>query len=171
MIDIETYNCLIKTLTALKLSYIRENLDDYLKLAEAKNLSHLEVLFGLMQKELKERKQKRIQKRLKAAGFPQQKSLEAFDFNFQTSVKKQKLINLAEGRWIETKTNIIFLGPPGTGKTHLSIALGTDCVKTNFEFLFSHYSTLFDYKLGLLNHFLSVFCLFLPLFATLNQIF
>jgi len=45
------------------------------------------------------------------------------------------------------------------------------CVKTNFEFLFSHYSTLFDYKLGLLNHFLSVFYLFLPLFATLNQIF
>ena len=47
----------------------------------------------------------------------------------------------------------------------------SDCVKTNFEFLFSHYSTLFDYKLDLLNHFLSVFCLFLPLFATLNQIF
>ena len=47
----------------------------------------------------------------------------------------------------------------------------SDCVITNFEFLFSHYSTLFDYKLGLLNHFLSVFCLFLPLFATLNQIF
>jgi len=46
-----------------------------------------------------------------------------------------------------------------------------DCVITNFEFLFSHYSTLFDYKLGLLNHFLSVFYLFLPLFATLNQIF
>ena len=44
-------------------------------------------------------------------------------------------------------------------------------MKTNFEFLFSHYSTLFDYKLGLLNHFLSIFCLFLPLFATLNQIF
>ena len=41
----------------------------------------------------------------------------------------------------------------------------SDCVKTNFEFLFSHYSTLFDYKLGLLNHFLSVFCLFLPLFS------
>ena len=62
MIDIETYNCLIKTLTALKLSYIRENLDDYLKLAEAKNLSHLEVLFGLMQKELKERNKKRYKK-------------------------------------------------------------------------------------------------------------
>ena len=49
--------------------------------------------------------------------------------------------------------------------------VASDCVKTNFEFLFSHYSTSFDYKLGLLNHFLSVFCLFLPLFATLNQIF
>ena len=50
-----------------------------------------------------------------------------------------------------------------------SYMLGTsDCVKTNFEFLFSHYSTLFDYKLGLLSHFLSVFYFFLPLFATLN---
>jgi len=47
----------------------------------------------------------------------------------------------------------------------------SDCVETNFEFLFSHYSTLFDYKLGLLNHFLSVFYPFLPLLATLNQIF
>jgi len=144
MIDIETYDCLIKALTALKLSYIRENLDDYLKLAEAKNLSHLEVLFGLMQKELKERKQKTIQKRLKAAGFPQQKSLEAFDFNFQTSVKKQKLINLAEGRWIETKTNIIFLGPPGTGKTHLSIALGIEAIKRGYKVYFIPVQELVD---------------------------
>ena len=58
------------------------------------------------------------------------------------------------------------------GASRIALPLiSSGCVKTNFEFLFSHYSTLFDYKLGLLNHFLSVFYLFLPLFATLNQIF
>ena len=56
-------------------------------------------------------------------------------------------------------------------KSFQRIRLTANCVETNFEFLFSHYSTLFDYKLGLLNHFLSVFYLFLLLFATLNQTF
>jgi len=63
------------------------------------------------------------------------------------------------------------LASPKSPLTISDIHQPSDCVKTNFEFLFSHYSTLFDYELGLLNHFLSVFYLFLPLFATLNQIF
>src|SRR2546430_12449057 len=62
--------------------------------------------------------------RIKAARFPARKTLEEFDFSFQRSVKKQVIEHLGQLDFLHARENVILLGPPGTGKTHLSIALG-----------------------------------------------
>src|SRR5436305_3954419 len=62
--------------------------------------------------------------RIKAARFPARKTLEEFDFTFQRSVKKQVVEHLGQLDFLHAKQNVILLGPPGTGKTHISIALG-----------------------------------------------
>ena len=62
--------------------------------------------------------------RIKAARFPQHKTLEEFDFSFQRSIKKQDVLHLGQLDFLHGKENVVLLGPPGTGKTHLAIALG-----------------------------------------------
>src|SRR3954467_10654702 len=64
------------------------------------------------------------QGRIKAARFPARKTIEDFDFAFQTSLRRDQVLHLAQLDFLAGKENIVLLGPPGTGKTHLSIALG-----------------------------------------------
>ena len=79
-----------------------------------------------------------VERRVNAARLPHRdKSLENFDFSFQVSVKKQVLLHLASLRFIHEKQNIIFLGPPGTGKTHLAIALGLKAAQAKHTVLFT----------------------------------
>jgi DNA replication protein DnaC len=81
----------------------------------------LEVLLGT---EVSTRDCRGWENRIKAARFPARKTLEEFDFTFQRSVKKQVIEHLGQLDFLHGKQNVILLGPPGTGKTHLSIALG-----------------------------------------------
>ena len=69
------------------------------------------------------------------ARFPYRKTLESFDFGFQPSVDRKKLQERATGRFIEHGDNVVFLGPPGTGKTHLAIALGLKAVQQRYRTL------------------------------------
>ena len=65
------------------------------------------------------------QARIKAARFPARKTLEEFDFAFQTSIRRDSVLHLGQLDFLAGKENVVLLGPPGTGKTHLSIALGS----------------------------------------------
>ena len=74
---------------------------------------------------------------LKFAGFPYQKTIQDFDFGFQKSISPTVIAELADLGWIKVKQNIVFLGPPGTGKTHLAIALGIEACKRRYRVRFT----------------------------------
>lgn len=74
--------------------------------------------------------------RVRAAHFPQVKTLDDFDFSFQRSVKQDQIRHLHQLDFLREKSNVIFLGPPGTGKTHLSIALGVQAARRGYRVLF-----------------------------------
>jgi len=87
--------------------------------------------------ELSGREQKAIARRLKAARIPSKKTLDGFDFSFQPSLSERRLRELADLSFVRTCTNVIFLGPPGTGKTHLSLALADRALVAGHSVLFT----------------------------------
>ncbi len=88
------------------------------------NVDHLGFLLQLSELELLERERKAAARRLKAARFPTAKTLEGFDFKTQPSINKQLVNELLRGEYIDRRDNVLMLGNPGTGKTHLATALG-----------------------------------------------
>ena len=131
-------------LTRLKLPHLRVHLDDHLRLAQAKTLTYLEFLTGLIQEELNGREQANYQRRLKCAKLPIQKTLEGFDFDFQPSLAKGPLKQLKDCRWVANAENLIFAGQSGTGKTHLAIALTMAAIENGYKAYFTTVADLLD---------------------------
>ena len=94
-----------------------------------KNKAYPDFLFGLCEIEVQQREQRSIARRIKEAGFPAKKDLSDFDFHAAPKVNKRKLLNLAQGEYLEKRENIVLIGPPGVGKTHLAIALGQEACR------------------------------------------
>jgi DNA replication protein DnaC len=92
--------------------------------------------------ELAGREQRAQARRLKAARFPGKKTLDAFDFSFQPSLSERRLRELGDLSFVRTCTNVVFLGPPGVGKTHLSLALADRALTSGFSVLFTTLSEL-----------------------------
>ena len=88
------------------------------------NLDHLAFLLQLCELELIDRERRAAERRLKAAKFPTQKTLESFDFKARPSINKPLVLELAKGDYLDLRENILLVGPSGTGKSHLAIALG-----------------------------------------------
>jgi DNA replication protein DnaC len=124
-------------LKRLRLPRVGERLTSVAQRAAEESWSYEEFLTTLLEEEVFARDQVNLERRIRIAHFPSRnKTLENFDFSFQTSVKKQVLLHLASLRFIELGHNVIFLGPPGTGKTHLSIALGLKACQAGYNVLF-----------------------------------
>ena len=111
-------------LKTLKLpTFLRE----YEKLARqcaADGLDHVQFLARLVELELIDRERRMVERRIKAAKFPAVKSLDSFDFKAIPKLNKMQVLELARCEWIERRENVVALGPSGTGKTHVALALG-----------------------------------------------
>lgn len=111
-------------LIELGLTTAAAQLDTVSQQAATESWSYTQFLGYLLDGELKQRQQMRIQMSLQFARFPYLKSLNEFDFKAPPAVDQRLVEELATGRFLSEGRNIIFLGPPGVGKTHLAIALG-----------------------------------------------
>lgn len=126
----------------LGLANIKASIDIMLKHAEEKNLTYTEFMDNALESELMYRRDRAKDKRIKEAGFPYRKRLEDFDVSFQKSLSEKQLKQLSELKWIEQLYNLIFFGPPGVGKTHLSIGLAYKAAEEGYKVSFTTMTTL-----------------------------
>lgn len=126
-----------KKFREFKLSGMVENLEIRLKQAEGESLSYTEFLGMLLEDEINRRSDNKRGRLYKGAKLPFEKGIEDFDFTFQPSIKKQEILELSTCRFIEKKANLIFIGQPGTGKTHLSVAIALQALGRGKTVLFT----------------------------------
>jgi DNA replication protein DnaC len=107
----------------LGLLHLRSALAETVARAEAESWAQIQLLDRLLEEELAAREERRIRNSLKLAGFPFLKTIDSFDFAFQPSLDRARVMDLAVLNFLQRKENIVLLGPPGVGKTHLAIAL------------------------------------------------
>lgn len=130
-----------KTLRQLRLSGLADSLEVRLQEATANRLSHQEFLELILQDELLIRQQRLLGRRVKTASFRDARTLDDFDFSFNPSVKRKQIFDLATGQFIRERRDVLFIGPPGVGKTHLATAIGYQAIKSGFLVL---YRSIFD---------------------------
>lgn len=128
-------------LRKLRLSGLAESLAVRLEEAAAGRLTHAEFLELILQDELAVRGDRQIQRRTKAAAFRELKILDQFDFSFNPSINRQQVYELATCRFIREAKDVLWLGPPGVGKSFLAQALGYQAIKSGF---LVYYRSVFD---------------------------
>ncbi len=121
---------LVKLLSYLKLPYMRENHEDVIKVAAQKQWTHIQFLTELIHQEANLRKDRTIQRRIKIARFPVIKTLDQFNWSWPKKINQAQIQNLFRLKFIEDKSNVVFIGGVGLGKTHIATALGYQaCLK------------------------------------------
>ncbi|MDE3837800.1 ATP-binding protein [Bacillus methanolicus] len=123
-------------LKALRLKETAHYLPTLVKEAETNDSSYLTFLNCILEYEQKRREEKQLEKRLKWANFPFQRTIDEFNLEEQQSLSRKQLNQLKELTWIEQLYNIIFLGPPGVGKTHLAVGLGFVAINQGYKVMF-----------------------------------
>ncbi len=126
-----------KKLKEFRLSGIADILEVRIKQATDEDLGYTEFLGLLLEDETNKRSENRRIKLYRGSHLPYEKGIEDFDFTFQPSLKKQEILELATLKFVEKKANILFLGQPGTGKTHLSVAIALQALGRNKTVLFT----------------------------------
>jgi len=126
------YNILCNNLEELGLNKIRENLDSQLSLIAEGKQTATDALYELTMFEMNFRAEQAITGCVKVANFPFLKEINEFDFGFQPSIDKRKIMDLITLRFLENNENIIFCGTPGVGKTNLAVSIGIEAAKKRY---------------------------------------
>lgn len=134
----KTAEC-ISILDNLKLKGISSYLGEF---SMPNNMSHMEFLHKLLETEIDYRKEKRLKRNLAGAHFPIIKHIEDFETGRVEGINDMDINNLLDFNWIDKNENILFFGPPGIGKTHLSIALGYAAIQKGYSVCFERISSL-----------------------------
>ena len=118
---------------SLGLVHAAECLGEMLEEAARDDLTPASFLERVLEREAERKNERRVATSLKLSGLPQGKTLEGFDWTFQPRADRQKLEMLSTCAYVRSRENVLFLGPPGVGKSHLAVALGVKAVKNGFS--------------------------------------
>jgi len=134
-------NTLMQSARKLRLSGLLTSLELRLQEAQSHQLPHAQFLELVFQDELNVREHRLLERRQKLASFRDTKTLEDFDWAFNNSIKRQQFYDLATGQFIRQRKDVLLIGPPGLGKSHLAQAIGQHAIKAGFLVL---YRSIFD---------------------------
>ena len=124
------YIKLTNNLDVLKLDGIRDKIDEYIDLINDGKITVVDALYDLTEREIKLREQRAMSSCVKVANFPFIKTFDDFDFSCQPSINRDKVLDLKNLRFIENHEDILFIGTPGVGKTHLATSIGIEAAKS-----------------------------------------
>ncbi|MFO1077956.1 MAG: ATP-binding protein [Planctomycetota bacterium] len=127
---------LVPVLKKLRLSGVLQSLDLRNREAVDDSLAHTEYLYRLLHDEVDRRESKQLSLRLRRANFEAMKSIEDFDFQFNPSVPKAKVLDLATCQFVERKHNVLIVGHTGVGKSHLAQALGQRACRAGYSVVY-----------------------------------
>ena len=127
----------IKTnLRNLRCYHSANELEAVVEKAKSNDFSYLDFIDDLLQYEISNRNKNRVKRYQKQACFPSLKTIDEFDFRFQTSINKREINEWLTFTWIDQRMNKILMGPPGVGKTHLTLATGLSAVHNGYKVIF-----------------------------------
>jgi DNA replication protein DnaC len=132
----DTLAQLTPQLKHLRLSGLLDSLDLRNRQAVEERLSYVEFLSRLLEDEVERRNQKQLHLRVRRAAFRGDKTLESFDFNFNPTINRQQLFDLATCLYVQRHENVLVCGPTGVGKSHLAQALGHEACRRGHDVLF-----------------------------------
>jgi len=138
----KAYEQTLNLLKTLSLRGVASGLDEMINDAEVRKQSYITFLNTVFQAEISYRIKRRVERNMVGAHFPVLKKVDQFDFGRVKGIGKSEIVNLLDCHWIDNRENVLFFGPPGVGKTHLSIALGVNAVEKGYKVCFERVTNL-----------------------------
>jgi len=133
----ETKTEIIREYTGqLHLGGMQDQADELIRKANEKKSSYLEFFLSLLETEINQRKQRDLERRIKAAKLPVNHNLDHYDYSFMNGISKQQLSQLRECQWLEQHYNVVLMGPSGTAKTYIADGLCYDALKKGYRAYF-----------------------------------